>query len=376
MIRTARFRMSSLAGFALSAALAAALAALPARAQQQAKFTVNDDCTVFTFSPDGRRIVYAARRISSEHQLLIQHDDIWQVSIDGHKKRLVEGKKLVKSPVPFSYVIKDIRVGPDGNHMTVEMDTRYLTPPRRGRSAEEDQPAGKVKGGVLTDLMDGEGKEINIQGIKNSAIPNAVNATWLADGQTVVFMTAAPDSLLYSLASVRPASGVVGPVMKDHYYVTVAWDAAHNAAAAIERDKTLSGPIQLVWIDLVHQTERTLATLDAYAGQLTVSPSGREIAYFHDGNTIEVRPVSNPEKVTRVQVPFGHYKWSPDDAHLMLKRGPTGQSDQIIWIDIASGKYRNVLDDLIYSNFALSPDGHWVAVTEPGKRVLKLFPAP
>jgi hypothetical protein len=373
MNRTAKLPLTLLAALAL----AAALAPPSADAQQQARFTVKDDCTVFAFSPDSGRIVYAARRVSRDQHLLVEHDDIWEVSIDGHKKRLVEGKKLVKSPVPFSYIIKAIRIGPDGNHMTVEMDTRYLTPPpRRGRPAPEERPAGKVKGGELTDLMDGQGKEIDIHGVKNSAIPNAVNATWLADGQTVVYMTAAPDSLLYSLASVRPASGVGGPVMKDHYYVAVAWDAAHNAAAAIERDKTLSGPIQLVWIDLVHQTERTLATLDAFAGQLTVSPSGKQIAYFHDGNTIEVRPVAEPTKVTRVKVPFGYYKWSPDDAHLLLKRGPRDQSDQLIWIDIASGNYRNVLDELIYSNFALSPDGRWVAVTEPGERVLKLFPAP
>jgi hypothetical protein len=356
-------------------ALAAAVV-VPALAQQQAKLTVDDDCTVFAFSPSGNRIVYAARRISEERvtrqkRMLVEHDDIWQVMLDGHKKRLVEGKKLVNSPVPVSYQIQAIRIAPDDRHMTLQMITRTLVPSRESDS-------GRVQSGELVDLMDGEGKEIDIEGTKpkNSAIFGATNAAWLADGQTVVYMTQPKDSLLYQINFVRPTGGTGGKILPDHYFAAVSWSPAHNAGAAIERDKDLKGPIHLVWIDLVHKTERTLATLEGYTGHLTVSPSGRQIAYFSDGNTIAIRQVASPEKAVTFKAPYGRYEWSADDAHLMLKRGPNDQTDQLIWITLPSGKYENVYHGLIYHNFHVSPDGRWVAVTEPGKQILKLFPVP
>lgn len=361
--------------FGALALMTAMLVAPITRAQPGAKLTVDDDCTAFAFTPDGQRIIYASRQISSEKHLPVEHDDIWQVNIDGHRKRLVDGKKLVKSSVPYSYQITSIRISPDGQRMTVQLDFRALTPTRAGRR-REDEVSVKVRSGETTDLMDISGKEISIEGTKNSVIPHALSAVWLADGQTVAYTTQAPDELLYTLASVRPVSGLRTPLMNGHYYAAVAWCPRLNAAAAVERNKDLSGPIRLVWIDLLHQTEQPLATLEAFSGQLKVSFDGKMIAYYRDGNTIDARPVADPAKVMQVKVPFGHYEWAADGLHLMLKRGQSDQSDQLFWVDLATGQYRNVLDGLIYSGFGLSPDGRWVAVTEPGRRVLKLFPTP
>jgi hypothetical protein len=367
-------KRSLAAPLAIAALVVAAV--LPALAQQ-AKLTVDDDCTVFAFSPSGNRIVYAARRISNERvardkKMLVEQDDIWEVTIDGHKKRLVDGKKLVKSPVPVSFQIQGIRIAPDDRHMTVQMITRTLVPNREGAST------GRVQSGELTDLMDGQGKEIDIEGTnpKNSAIFGAMNAAWLADGQTVVYVTQPKDSLLYKLAYVRPEGGTGGAILPDHYYAAVAWSPAHSAGAAIERDKDLGGPIRLVWIDLIHKTERTLATLQGYSGHLTVSPSGKQIAYFRDGDTMEIRSVADPDKITSFKVPFGRYEWSADDTHLMLKRGPDDQTDQLLWITLPAGTFEYAFHGLIYHDFHVSPDGRWVAVTEPGKQILKLFPVP
>jgi dipeptidyl aminopeptidase/acylaminoacyl peptidase len=372
--RPKRSFAAPLAITALVALVAAAV--LPALAQQ-AKLTVDDDCTVFAFSPSGNRIVYAARRISEQRvardkKMLVEQDDLWQVTIDGHKKRLVDGKKLVKSPVPVSFQIQAIRIAPDDRHMTIQMITRTLVPNREGESS------GKVQSGELTDLMDGEGKEIDIAGTnpRNSAIFGATNAAWLADGQTVVYLTQPKNSLLYQIAYVRPEGGTGGAILPDHYYAAVAWSPAHNAGAAIQRDKDLGGPIRLVWIDLVHKTERTLATLKGYSGHLTVSPSGKQIAYFRDGDTMEIRSVADPDKVTSFKLPFGRYEWSADDSHLLLKRGPNDQTDQLLWISLPSGNFEYAFHGLIYHNFHVSPDGRWVAVTEPGKQILKLFPVP
>lgn len=353
--------------------LAALLLAPKTLAQPGAKLTVDDDCTAYAFTPDSRRILYASRQISREKHVTVEHDDIWEVTLDGHKRRLVDGSKLVKSAVPYSYQVKAIRISPDGQRMAVQMNYRTLTPERAGKR-REDEVTVSAKGGELTDLMDINGKEIEIEGTKNSVIPNSLEAVWLADGQTVAYITQANGALLYTLASVRPVSGVSGPLMKGHSYAAVAFSPANNAAVAIERKEDLSGPIQLVWIDLLKQTERPLATLDAFAGQLRVSPDGKMIAYYRDGNTIEVRSVADPTQVKKLEVPFGRYEWASDDAHLLLKRGVGDQSDQLFWIDVADGQYHSILDGLIYSGFALSPDGKWVAVTEPGRQVLKLFP--
>lgn len=343
-------------------------------AAQGSKFTVKDNCTAFAFSPDGNRIVYAAQRFShvririrgKKKRFPTEYDDIWEVMMNGRTHRLVDGTKLFKGPV--SYSIQAIRIAPDNDHMTVQMTTKTLT------AAAEN--SGQVKTKELTDLMDGKGKEIDIAGKKTSMIPDAVNAAWLANGQTVVYLEEAENSLLYTLAYLRPASGVGGPMLKGHYYAAVAWNPAHNAAAAIERDQDLNGPIRLVWIDLVHQTERTLATLTGFKGHLTVSPSATKIAYFHDGNTIDIRSVARPDQVTQIKVPYGRYEWSADGTHLMLKRGTDSQTNQLIWIDLPGGQYRDALHGLLYHDFHISPDGQWVAVTEPGEHMLKLFPIP
>ncbi len=370
-------RASPSAGVALSALIALAFLAAGPVLAQQAKLTVTDDCTVFAFSPDGQRIVYAARRVSEEKiarnkRSLVEHDSIWQVTLNGHKKRLVDGRKLVKGRVPVSFQIQAIRIAPDNQHMTVQMATRTFLP------RDRDSEAGNVRTAELTDLMTGEGKEIDIAGTKpaNSAIFGATNAAWLSDGETVVYMTQPKGSLLYQIAYVRPLGGTGGPILHDHYYAAVAWNPAHNVGAAIERNPDLSGTIRLVWIDLINKTERTLATLAGFAGHLTVSPDATQVAYFRDGDTIEIRSVANSEKPLDIKAPFGRYEWAPDGTHLLLKRGPNGQTNQLVWISLPSGQFQDVLHGLIYHDFHISPDGHWVGVTEPGLQILKVFPLP
>jgi WD40-like Beta Propeller Repeat len=368
-------------GCAIRACVAPAVLALllssAARARAQgAKFTVNDDCTAFAFSPDGSRIVYAARRYGNvkikvgrkNRKVPIEHDDIWEVDLNGRTHRLVDGSKLVQSTVPVSFAIQAIQIAPDNQHMTIQMETRTMTPQR--------EASGKVESGELTDLMDGAGKEIEIEGTKNSGIKGAVNAAWLADGKTVVYMKQPQDSLLYTLAYVRPLGGRGGAMLPGHSYAAVAWNPVHNVAAAIERDADLGGPIRLVWIDLIHQTERTLAELQGFNGHLTVSPSATKIAYFRDGNTIEIRSVASPDQATQIKVPYGRYEWSADGTHLLLKRGRDDQTNQLIWISLPDGQYRDVFHGLLYHNFHVSPDGRWVGLTEPGMQILKLFPVP
>lgn len=330
----------------------------------QPKLYVDDDCAAFAFSPDNNRIVYAVRRLMSTKRYDIERDDLWSLTFDGKKQRIVNGEKLVRGPVAFSYAIRALRWSPDGQRLTVEMLTSQIIDER-----------GNTKDGQLTDLMDANGKEIKIQG-GDSAIDDALQAAWLGDGVTVTYLQeAAKPNLLYTLHSVRPVAGRGGILFEGRTFSAVAWDAQRNAAAAIERDRSLSGPIHLVWLDLLKQTARDLGVLDGFAGHLTVSPSATKIAYFRDGDTLEVREVAQPDRATKIPLAFGRYEWMPDERRLLIKRGPARESGDLFWVTLSDGKVQPALQGLIYHDFAVSPDGHWVAVTEPGKRRLLVFPA-
>jgi hypothetical protein len=370
MTRAVFFRTVSIAACALIALVAAASA-------QEAKFTVTDDCTAFAFSPDGSRIVYAAQRYGKaevsngrkKQKVPIEEDDLWEVGMNGHKRRLVDGSKMITGSAPVSFSIQDIQIAPDNRHMALQIATQTAVP-----KGPEDVHA---KSGEYTDLLDGDGKEIEIQGTKSSEIQGALNAVWLADGQTVVYMKEASGSQLYTLAYVRPSSGASGALLPGHSFVAVAWNPEHEVAAAIEPTPgDLSGSIRLVWIDLAHRTERALTKLDGYDGHLTLSPSATQIAYYRNGDTIEIRPVAHPDQVTRFEVPFGRYEWAPDEKHLLLKRGPDNQTNQLIWISLPGGQYQDAFHGLIYHDFHISPGGQWVALTEPGEQILKLYPSP
>jgi hypothetical protein len=337
----------------------------PARAQDKPFLQIDEDCPAFDIAADGR-IVYAVRRVLHEKVWEIQRDDIWVVTPEGRKTRIVNGEKLVKSHVPFSYAIQAIRWSPDGQRMTVQMIT-----------SEVIDQEGNTREALITDLMDADGKEIQISGTHNSIIPEGVQATWLSDGATVAFLTeAVKPRLLYSIGTVRPVGGRGGPSFVGRTFSTVVWNPKESTAVAIERDRGLSGPIQLVSLDLIKETRRELATLDGYLGQLSLSPSGKKVAYFRDGDTLEIRDLAKPGEATRVTVAYGHFEWAPDEQRVLLKRGPEKKTGDLAWVSIPGGKLEPILHGLGFHWFEISPDGRRLAVTQPGKRNLLVYPLP
>jgi hypothetical protein len=354
------------ATLALLLALGTGLAAAwSARAGDQPvpKLVVDEDCSAIAFTPSSDRVIYAVRRVMTTKHWDIQRDDIGDVTLDGRKRRLVNGEKLVKGPIAFSYAIQAIRIAPGGAHMTVEMLT----------SAIMDEK-GTTREGELTDLMNTEGKEIKIHG-GDSSIDGAYQAVWLGDGETVDYLReAVKPKLLFRVEWVRPEAGRGGTLFDGQAFSAVAWDPREETAVAIERSENLSGPIRLDLLDLKKGEVRELAELDGYLGHLTISPSGTKLAYFSDGDTLEIRELAAPGHVTRIHVGYGKFQWTPDERRLLLKRGPEEHSGQLFWVSLPDGKLTPALAGLIYSNFAISPDGHWLAVTEPGKHMLKVFP--
>lgn len=343
------------------------LAGVSALGQEEARptLTIDEDCMAFAFAPDGR-IAYAVRHLMKTKRYDLERDDIWVTTPDGRRKRIVEGEKLVKSFTPYSYAIHALHWSPDSHRLAVEMLTDQVIDEK-----------GTTREGELVDLMDDEGKEINIAGTKNSAIEDAYQAAWLSDGQTVVYLEeVVKPKLLFGIGAVRPAGGRGGSILEGHTFTAVAWDGKHNSAVAIERDRSLTGPIKLVQLDLIRQSVKDLAALDGFIGQLVLSPSATKVAYFHDGNTLEVRDLRSPDQAARVTAAFGRYEWGPNEKRVLLKRGAPNKSGDLIWLQISGGNFDPVLHDLLFRDFAISVDGRWLGVTQPGKRILMVYPLP
>lgn len=313
------------------------------------------------FAPDGR-IAYAVRRIVRVRKIEMQRDDIWVASRDGKAKRIVNGEKLFPGEAPVGFGVQGLRWSPDGTRLAVEMTVRQMV----------DQE-GTIKEALLTMLFDDNGKEVKIEGGGN-VIPEASQATYLADGVTIAYLTeAVKPRLLFAVNTLRAIAGRGGRLFDRYAFVAVAWDVKRQMAAAVERDTTLSGPPRLVWLDLQKQTRRELAELTGYLGSFTLSPSGTKVAYFSDPETLEIRSIERPDAVTKVKVAIGPYQWHTSESRILIKRGLGKRASDLMWVSIPDGKVEPVLHSLAYWDFEISPDGTLLAVTSPGKRKLEVF---
>jgi dipeptidyl aminopeptidase/acylaminoacyl peptidase len=361
-------------------------------AQDNPVLKIDDDITRFTYSTGGR-IAYATRHVFSAKKIELQRDDIWICEPDGKKHRILLGEKFVRGSGPFSYTIRGLRWSPDGRKLVAELAT-----------SEMINDDGDTHEGVSTLLLDDTGREIVIAGT-DSLIPGAANATWLADGAGVIYLkerasaqvpggqaakasSAPPAAKLFSVNRVNPLVGGESMVFQGHLFVEVTWSAKQNAGVAIERDAAMIQPPRLVALDLTQESSRLLATLEGYAGGLSFSPSGKRAAYWIDNGQLEVRDVDAPGKVTRLRVPLGTLAWSGDETRVLVKRGPANRSGGLVWLQlpplatVAAGANpltvevlpQSVLHDLGFRQFDISPDGKSLAVVEPGRRNLLVYP--
>lgn len=356
-----------------------------ARGQASPLQTIEQEVVAMAYAPDGR-LVYAVRRIIRGRRIEQRRDDIFLLAGEEKPKRIVDGERLVRSGLPFSYAVQSIRWSPDGTRLTVELLAAVIP----GKSLEEmnlNFERGVIEEFAMTVLLDQAGKEIKIQG-GDSVIPRAINATWLADGVTVAFVTEREKpSLLLSMGTVRPAGGRGGGIFDNSAFSAVAWDSRRNIGVAVERDPALRAKPRLVLLDILKQTSRELAELDAYLGQVSISPSGARVAYFRDYETMEIRDIADPRKISRVKVAYGDYAWGADDETILMKRALERKKGDLYWIRVpapaplpasgapepADAKAHSILSGLGFRDFALSADGKRVAVTEPGKRNLLIY---
>ncbi len=332
------------------------------------------------FAPDGR-LVYATRRLFKTRVYDLQRDDIWLQGADGKRRRIVNGEKLVRGNVPFSYTVNGLRWSPDGHLLTAELFTTTVI------DAE-----GNTRDALMTLLLNEEGKEIRI-GSGDSVIAEGTNAAWLADGVTVVFLSEAiKPKLLFSIQSVRPVAGRGGPLFDGRTFLAAAWDVRGNMGCGVERDRRMEGPPRLQRLDLMKDAAEELATLDAFAGGLTLSPSGTKVAYYRDHEVLEIRDLAAPTHIARLRVGFGVYEWAPDERRILLKRSPEKKSGDLVWFDVPplaappaglpAGTQPLVVEPVLtpalhgltFREFEISPDGRTLAVIQPGRRNLLLYP--
>jgi dipeptidyl aminopeptidase/acylaminoacyl peptidase len=235
---------------------------------------------------------------------------------------------------------------------------------------EENTPILPRGGGKAIALLEEDGREIKIANSKTQFIEGGVDATWLADGKTAVYLTGGPP---WSISRVQPEDGKTSVLFDGHKFDAVVWDAKRNQAFAIG-DLSLRGQQTLVKLDLLHEFVTEIARVKNYQGSLTVSPSGDKVGYFVDGDTVEVIDVLHPDQPLQMRVGYGRFGWGREERHILLKRGPEERSNILLWVGLYDGTFKSVLHGLVYHDFEIAPDGQTLAITDPGKRVLKVYP--
>ena len=98
-------------------------------------------------------------------------------------------------------------------------------------------------------------------------------------------------------------------------------------------------------------------------------------------------------RVARLRIGLGVFRWSPDESRILLKRALEKKSGDLVWIDLpplstvpANSANQTIpvsqpiptpiLHGLTFRDFAISPDGRFLAVVITGKRNLHVFPLP
>jgi len=385
----------------------------PALAQDLDKPSVNidEDVTAFAFAPDGR-VVYSVRRMYRNKKYDMQRDDIYLRDTGGHTKRIFQGEKFtVLKPFapregdstgeevdekgkkrkktqeekdrpttpPFTYLVEAFSFSPNGKLVLVQLLSSTIL-----------DESGHPQDERMTLVLDDSGREIKLSG-DNAVIHNSHDAMWLSDGATMVYLTeAVQPNLLYSFKFANVKTGPAGPAFEGRTFIAAVKVPHSNSAIAIERDRNMSGPPRLQRLELLAQDDKELATLDGYETGLSVSPSGKHVAYFIDKEVLEVRDLENPNRLARVRIGLGAVEWSSDEQHLLIKRSPEHRSGDLVWIALpllAAGKGPDqapvsqpdpqpILHGLTFRDFSISPDGRTLGVIPPGKRNLLLFPLP
>jgi hypothetical protein len=362
------------------AAVAAVCLARPVMllAQDAPKWVIDDDCQAFDIAPDDS-IVYAVTHIKGVKRLVIERDDVWVASGPGKTRKILEANTFMPMPPPEGFRVDSLAWSPDSQRIAMNMTLQEPPPDwnasqKKKGDLEEDEnapPLTGVGGGRVLALLDADGHEIKVAGSKTRFIEGAASGTWLADGKSVVYLTGGPP---YTMYRVNPSDGQTTQLYAGHTFSAVVWDAKKNRAFAVTDNLSITRHLAIVQLDLLREGIREISDIDNYQGGLSLSPSGSKIGYFEDGDTIDVLDTQTPGRPIRVRAGFGRFGWSRDERKVLLKRGTEDRSNILLWVGLYDDSFASILHDLQFHDFQIAPDGQTIAVTIPGKRVLKVYP--
>ncbi len=336
--------------------------------------TVDDEVTAFTYAPDGR-IVFSARRMYKAKKYDLERDDIFVLEPGGKKRKLFSGEKFTLADKPFTYLIEGFTWSPNGKIVAVQMYTTTVD--------IEDGSTSDARGLLF---LDDQGHVLKPG--KDQVVLDAQNPLWLRDSQTVVYMTNKDlPTGVYSLQYLNVFSGPAGKAFEGRTFLDAARISGSNAAMGIERDRNMDGPPRIQKLELLSQETQEIATLDAFAGELTLSPSGTKAAYYLDKEVLEIRDLTAPNKLARMRVGLGVVQWSEDETKIFLKRTVEKKSADLVTVELPVLKsYANrteiaideptpsfLLHGLTIREYGISPDGKFLGIVLPGKRNLEVF---
>ena len=339
---------------------------------------IDEDVTAFAIAPDGR-IVFSTRRMLKTKQYELSRDDIWIQDAGGKRRRILEGPKYTRGTQTFSYIVDSFQWSPSGHFLLARLITTAVS-----------DDSGRSEDSFQTLLFDDSGHELRIAKGENLILDSA-SAQWLTDSNTIAYLSEiAKPQILSALKFTRISSGAVPSVYEGRTFRDVALIPRMNFSIAVEQDRAQSGPPRLQQLDMFNDVDKELATLEGYETGLSVSPSGRKVAYFIDREVLEIRDITAPTRLARIRIGLGTYRWTPDESRILLKRAPQKKSGYFVSaqippltavvggaeIPVTEPALTQLLHGLTIRDFDVSSDDQYLGIIFPGKRNLMIFPFP
>jgi hypothetical protein len=337
---------------------------------------VDEEVTAFAYAPDGR-IVFSVRRMYKAKKYDLQRDDIFILETNGKRKRIFTGEKFTHGDKPFTYQVESFNWSPNGHLIAVALFTTTVDP---------DEGRGEDARALL--LLDDNGHELHPLVGPDPLVMNAECPMWLRDNSTLVYLTEdVQPRELFSMRYLYVSGGPETKAFEGRTFIAATRIPGSNSAIAVERNRNMDGPARLLKLDLLAQEDKELATLDGYAGGLSVSPSGTKVAYFLDREVMEVRNLESAIQAIRLRVGLGVVQWSAEETRIYLKRTVEKKSADLVSVRlpefIAYQRTQTIpvqeptpevlLHGLAIREYGLSLDGRYLAVVLPGKRNLQVF---
>ena len=336
---------------------------------------VDDEVTAFAYAPDGR-IVFSVRRMFKNKKYDMQRDDIFIAEANGKRRRILEGQKFTHGDKPFTYQVESFTWSPNGHIIAVQLFTTTVDP--------EDEHHDDVRALLL---LDDSGHELHPKG-PDPLVTEAEQPMWLRDNGSLVYLTEELSTReLFSMGYLYMSSGPPTKAFEGRTFAAAVRIPGSNSAIAIERDRNMEGPPRMQKLDLLAQEDKELATLDAYSGGLSISPSGTKAAYFLDREVLEIRDLEKPTHVARMRVGLGVLQWNAEETEIYVKRTVEKKSADLVSfqvpglvafrqgqvVPVLEPEPRQLLHGLAVREYGLSADGRYLAVVLPGRRNLQVF---